>query len=257
MLFRLDNLLENWASLYKPLSHDKAKGSKDKRFYRIKSIATDNEFGRNSNVAKSPSMLFSVLIDAQANGKSNFISYRYEVYFVSKAVSRGLAKTARQDDDLGADHQLLMDEMVQDLLAYLHLCKHTGSCPIENTEFDDVTKAGLKGLRLDDAQWASIPLQFKNEWHVMGLSIEGIAQRDLCVDKELYNIEDPVDPTTDPSVDPTVDPTTDPTVDPNADPTTDPTTDSTNGSGDGSSTGGSSSGFLNGGSGGGSGSGDD
>lgn len=191
MNFRFDKILEDWASIYKPIGHDKQKGSKNKRFFRIKTISTDNEFMRNANSVGTPCMLFSVLIDAETDGKDKAVNYRYMIYFASKSISRTLAKNAKQDDDLGYDQQLAMDSMVQDLLAYLHVIRQTGVCPITNVPFDNVTVQGLKGLMLDRADWASAPVKF-NEWHIMGLAIQGISPRLLCVNKEQYLLpEDP------------------------------------------------------------------
>ncbi len=185
MNFRLDNILEDWASHYLPLSHDKEKGSKDKRFFRIKTINSENEWMRNTNTVKSPCMLFSVLIDAQANGNNKTVNYLYTIYFASKAISRGLAKNVKQDDENGTDQQLDMDDMVQDLIAYLHKIKSDGKCPITNKEFDAPTREALKGLQLDKVEWASIPVKY-NEWHIMGVSLEQITPRLLCVNQEKY-----------------------------------------------------------------------
>lgn len=185
MTFRLDNIIEEWAALYKPIAHDKAKGSKDKRFFRIKTISADNEFGRNANMVKSPCVLFSVLVDAQTKGRENSVDYRYEIYFASKAVARSLAKNAKQDGDAGTDQQLAMDDMVQDLLAYLWRLRRDGINPVTNAPVDAITWQGLKGLQLDKAEWASLPVKF-NEWHIMGLSITGLSPRLLCVRPSLY-----------------------------------------------------------------------
>lgn len=187
MQFRLDNILEDWASLYKPLSHSKGKNSKDRRFFRVKNVTTDNEWLRNVNTIKSPCMLFSVLIDAQANGMDKKVNYLYNVYFAAKAASRGLAKNAKQDDDCATDQQTEMDEMAQDLIAYLHELQTKGVCPISGKTFDAPTFQSLRGLQLDKVEWASIPVKY-NEWHLLGVSIEGISPRLLCVNKEKYNI---------------------------------------------------------------------
>lgn len=188
MAYRFDNILEYWAVIYKPLSHKKEKKAKAKRFYRIKNLTTDNEFARNANTALSPCMLYSVLIDAETDGSSDRITYHHEIYFATKAESRSLAKTARQDDDLGADIHISMDGMVQDLLAYLHTLVHTKQYPLTGEPVAPTLLQRLRGLRLDKAQWASCPVKF-NEWHLMGLSIEEIAPRYKCVNPEYYNIE--------------------------------------------------------------------
>ena len=67
MKANLSSILETWATLYDPIAHKPAKGSKLKAFYRIKTINEQNEFMRNQNTAKSPCMAYSVLVDAEAS----------------------------------------------------------------------------------------------------------------------------------------------------------------------------------------------
>lgn len=189
MVYRFDKILEDWATIYKPLSHKKEKKAKAKRFYLIKNLTTDNEFARTVNTALSPCMLYSVLIDAETNGSKDHIIYHHEIYFASKAVSPSLAKTARQDDELGSDIQLALDEMVQDLIAYLDTMRRTRQHPLTGEPVSNETYQCLRGLALDKAQWASCPVKF-NEWHLMGLSIEAIVPRRKCVNPEDYLITD-------------------------------------------------------------------
>ncbi len=186
MFFRFDNILEDWATLYKPISHSKQAQSKDKRFFRIKTVTQDNEWQRNVSSLKSPCMLFQVMIDAQSKGKDKSVDYLYTIYFASKATSRGLAKTARQDDDCATDQQVAMDDMVQDLLAYLYELRSKGTCPITGKQLDAPTRNALRGLMLESAEWASIPVKF-NEWHLLGLQLEQTMPRNLCVNAEKYD----------------------------------------------------------------------
>ncbi len=186
MTFRFDNIVENWASIYSPIGHDKQRNSANKRFFRIKTISTDNEFARKANVLKSPCVLFSVLVDAEIGENRSAVKYRYEIYFASKAEQRSLAQTSRQDEALTADQHLLMDEMVQDLIAYLSELRQTSVCPVTGRPLDPITIQGLRGLQLDKAEWMSMPVKF-SDWHIMGLSIDGYSPRRLCVMPERYN----------------------------------------------------------------------
>lgn len=189
MTFRFDNILEEWAQNYKPLSHNPAKNAKDCTFYRIRTLNTDNAFARNQNMAKSPCMAYSVLIDAETKG-TKAVSYLHTIYFLSRATATSLAKNAKQDDELGCDQQLLLDEMVQDLLAYLWKLRHDGKNSITGQTYDRATTEALRGLDLDGADWASAPIPLGGvkfaDWHVMGLQIEQIAPRLLCVNEEKY-----------------------------------------------------------------------
>ena len=185
MAFRFDNILEDWAVRYKKIAHDPAAGSKERAFYRIKSLTTENDWMRNSNTAKSPCMLYSMMVDAQSGGAKT-IKYQYDIYIALKAVSSGLKKSAKQDDMLTADIQLELDEMVQDLLAFLGVMRKTGVHPITEKPIDANTRRMLAGLELEKAEWASIPVKL-NEWHISGISIDNVVPKKQCVDKEMYD----------------------------------------------------------------------
>ena len=56
------NILEHWASIYKPLSHNPESGRlEDQSFFRVRYIDLENIFSRNANIVHSPCMLYSVL----------------------------------------------------------------------------------------------------------------------------------------------------------------------------------------------------
>ena len=84
-----------------------------------------------------------------------------------------------------------MDDFVQELLAYLKELRHTGRCPLSNATFDRATMEALRGIDLEKAQWASIPIKY-GEWHILGLQLEQIAPRQLCINRAHYTIPAPV-----------------------------------------------------------------
>lgn len=187
MTSNLSRVLERWAQLYTPISHDPAKSSKQKAYYNIKTINMESEFMRNQNTAKSPCLAYSVLVDATGNN-STTIDYAHTIYFLYRATATSLAKNAVQDDDLGTDLQLLMDEYVQDLLYYLRRVKHEGKCPINGKPFDADTKKALAGLNLDKAEWGSIPIKYGN-WHIMAVHIDQTLPRVGCIRTEHYRTD--------------------------------------------------------------------
>ena len=86
--------------------------------------------------------------------------------------------------------------MCLDLLAYLFLLQDVANgrlLPKDTPQAlrdivvaltpDDVQ--GLKGLRLDDTQWWSAP-EYKNGWWVLGVELESLEPRRLCVLPERY-----------------------------------------------------------------------
>lgn len=188
MNFRFDNILEEWAQLYKPLSHDPQRNSRNCAFYRIKAINQENTLFRNMNTAKSPCMAYSIIVDAEMQkGK---INYQHVVYFFSRAVASTRVRTAKDDEVVGMDQQLLMDKMCRDLLTYLKQIKQTGKNPVTGEVYDRPTFNAFRGLQLDSAQWSSNPGVVKlGEWHVMGLIIPQNAALDECLDDSLYKKE--------------------------------------------------------------------
>lgn len=187
-MFRFDNILEEWAKRYKPLSHDPL-SAKTRTFYRLKTINMENAVMRNQNTAKSPCMAYSIVVDAEMKNTAA-VSYQHTIYFLSRAVSRTLKTTAKNDEDLGIDQQQMMDEMVRDLLAYLSKMKHDNKDPLTDEFLDIETTKALKGLKIESAQWASMPYVVKfGEWHIMGLQIEQIVGAATCIAKAKYITE--------------------------------------------------------------------
>ena len=186
MISKLSNILELWAMLYTPISHNPEKGSKDKAFYKIRTINDNSEFVRNQNTAKSPCMAYSVLIDAQASANKS-VNYAHAIYFLAKSKATSLAKSARQDDEMGENIQQELDEYAQDLLAYLGELKRTGRCPISGRTFTASEMSALRGINLDKVEWASIPVKYA-EWHILGIQLEQISPRTVCINKEKYNL---------------------------------------------------------------------
>lgn len=177
---RLDEILEHWAEIYTPISHDPKKGSPKKAYYRIKTINMENELMRNQNRASSPCLCYSVIIDAEARSARS-ISYQHTLYFMVRATSRALAKESKNNEDLGADAQLFMDEMARDLLSYLQYIKINGKDPITEEQYDPHTINTLRGLSLDSATWATIPVVVKyGEWHILGMQIEQLVPLSPC-----------------------------------------------------------------------------
>lgn len=185
MLSRFDNILEHWAEIYRPISHNPAKGSKQKAFYRIDTINTQNEFVRNVNTAASPALAYSSLIDAELRGSQKGVHYRHTMYFLAKQPQVSLAKSAKQDDDNASALKFEMDEWVNDLITWLSVVRRTGLCPITQQRFSDVDIQALRGLDIDNASWATVPMMY-NGWWVLGLEIDQYAPRSLCVVEERY-----------------------------------------------------------------------
>lgn len=202
-MFRLDNILETWAASYKPLSHEIGAESQHRTFYRIDTINSNNEFVQNYNMAVSPCMAYSTLIDASlSRTNKKFISYRHVIYFmVKQAAPKSNARTMVNDSLEATEAKYDADVLVQDLLAFLYALKTASGQAVRGTattKEDDIIAAilatlpeddlkGIAGLQLDGAEWGTLPVKY-NHWWICGLEIEQLVPRNLCVVAERYRM---------------------------------------------------------------------
>lgn len=198
-MFRLDNILERWAELYRPLRHDAAA---HKTFFRISMIDAQSYFIRNYNVQPSPCMAYATHIDAEmAQQNPKAITYRHVIYFLCKQ-QNAQGKTDVTDEDAATEARFQTDDMVQDLLAVLWTMKGMangkthpatvlgGSSAeirafLEETAADPQYREGFRGLKLEEAHWGTFPAPISG-WQLCGLTIEQTAPRLLCVNQERY-----------------------------------------------------------------------
>ena len=195
-MFRLDNILEYWAQHYRPLSHDPIRAHKHCTFFRVGMIDGNSEFVRNFNVTPSPAMAYVTHIDGELEEQNPKVTnYRHVIYFMVKQAAGTLSKTAATDEMSATDARFFADEMVQDLLAYLfnlkamvngkYFPKDVPGSIIPPQPFDKLTQEGLRGLQLEKANWATLPMMFSG-WHVCGLTLYQVAPRDLCIKPNKY-----------------------------------------------------------------------
>ena len=198
-MFRLDNILERWAELYTPLSHNAAA---HKTFFRISMIDAQSYFIRNYNTQPSPCMAYATHIDAELPAQNpKAINYRHVIYFLVKQ-QNAQGQNNVTDEDAATEARFYTDTMVQDLLAVLWAMKGAvggKSLPpdvatalpadvkefIEQTARDPQLQQGLRGLQLDQAHWGTLPAMV-NGWQLCGLTIEQVTPRLLCINQERY-----------------------------------------------------------------------
>lgn len=207
---RWDNILETWASAYRPLSHVSGGAAKEKAFYRVDSLNAENEFVRNVNTAKSPAMAYSTLVDAQVEPGEKIISYAHTIYFMTKQKSVGLKSTFKNDDDAACECKEDLNEICIDFCAFLaalRLAANSGQkelilCDQEDIEsmsdkLEDNGKSRVvipitsdvvntfRGIEMQSIAWGSLPV-FKNGWWVFAFQFEVKEPRQLCLNKEKY-----------------------------------------------------------------------
>lgn len=176
-------------------------------FFRISMIDADSFFVRNYNKMNGCCMAYATHIDAEiAKQNPKAITYRHVIYFLVKQPTGSLSKTSITDEEDATESRFKTDDMVQDLLAVLSTMKAAvngknpptikrgsggGSSTTELEKFITDTVAdsqyaeGLRGLKIDDASWGTLPTMF-NGWQLCGLTIEQIIPRLLCINPEKY-----------------------------------------------------------------------
>lgn len=206
MMFRLDNILEHWATLYAPLSHDTDPAAKHRTFFRISMIDANSEFVRNFATTPSPAMAYSTHYNAEMGEQnSNVIRYRHAIYFMAKQQSGTLSKTAATNDLAATEARFYTDELAQDLIAVLKALKSMANgkslskeqCDglpsdmiawLQSTAADAEYHEGLRGLQVEQANWGTIPLPngSLNGWQLCGITIEQSMPRQKCITPSKY-----------------------------------------------------------------------
>lgn len=130
----ISNVLEHWATIYKPLSHDPtSKKLEDQSFFRIRDIDEENIFSRNANIIHSPCMLYRVVNSGELKSDKQAL-ITYQVCFLAR-LKDSSATLGRYD---GSKLQAASDDLMEyceDLASYLTQLRRTGICPITGRNF--------------------------------------------------------------------------------------------------------------------------
>lgn len=203
-MFRLDNILEQWAAVYKPLSHPLSADTKpqDKAFFRIDTLDIESEWSRNQNLMRHPCMLYCANVDAELDRQNpRHISRVYRMYLTVPQLS---VNNAANDLD-AADCRYLLDDMAIDLLAFLFDLQ--SACNGKSWRRD--TPAALRaigdglipeereyvrGLRLEETAWFTAHGRTYSRWWFLGIEMEGLDPRRLCILPAKYNEEEDDEP---------------------------------------------------------------
>lgn len=164
------NILEHWATIYKPLSHKpESKKLEEQSFFRIRYIDLENIFQRNANVIHSPCMLLSVATTgALKSAKQSEVTH--QVWMLSKI--KDTAQTLGRFDGLRLEqtaNDLL--EHCEDLVAWLAEVKRTRQCPVTGRSFKDDAQlaAELAAIDLATFSYGVMPDIYSGQWLVAGV----------------------------------------------------------------------------------------
>lgn len=166
----ISNILEHWATIYKPLSHKPESGRlEDQAFFRIRYIDLENIFSRNANVIHSPCMLQSVTTTGEIkDGKRSEVSHQIWL----------LAKIKDTAQTLGRFNGLKLEQTANDLVEYcedfttwLLEVKRTGKCPVTGRSFADDAQllAELQAIDVSSISYGVVPDLYSGQWLIAGI----------------------------------------------------------------------------------------
>ena len=166
----ISNVLEHWATIYKPLSHDPtSKKLEEQSFFRIRYIDLENIFSRNANIVHSPCMLYSVLStgEFQSSGK---MTVSHQVWFLTK-VKDSPQTLGRYDGAKIAQASVDLMEYCKDLVSWMVEVKRKGVCPVTGRSFadDPVIMSELQSIDISSISCGLIGELYSGQWLVAGV----------------------------------------------------------------------------------------
>ena len=165
----ISNILEHWASIYKPLSHKPEGKLEEQSFFRIRYIDTENIFSLNANVIHSPCMLYSIITTGELiDAKKAVVSH--QVWFLAK-VKDTPQTLGRYDGNKAERTATDLADYCKDLIAWLIEVKRTGRCPVTKRNFaeDAAVMAELQSIDTSSMSFGLVGEIYVGQWLVMGM----------------------------------------------------------------------------------------
>lgn len=160
------DVIEKWATLYKPMQHTPGKTGRNKRFYLF-----DNIVSIPNIVAKLPSMQSPCVgyeFSQEGRIKGGKIMPTHTVYFMVKA-----ANNLPTDKDVCYEAQREAVIHMQKFIAWLR-----------NEQEKDKSLANIN-VDTDDIHYSSYG-PFFNNWYAVFIELSDVGKFNLCVDKNDY-----------------------------------------------------------------------
>lgn len=165
----ISNILEHWATIYKPLSHKPEGKLEEQAFFRIRYIDLENIFSRNANVVHSPCMLQSVINTGEFRD-ANKMEVSHQVWFLAKVKDTPQTLGRYDGHKIEQAAEDLM-EYCKDLVAWMVQVKRTGKCPVTGRSFadDPVIQAELQSIDVSTISCGLIGDLYAGQWLVAGV----------------------------------------------------------------------------------------
>ena len=171
----ISDVLEHWAQIYKPLSHDPlSKKLEEKSFFRIRYIDLENVFSRNANIIHSPCMLYSTINTGEFLAV-NKMQVSHQIWFLTKI--KDTPQTLGRYDGIQIEQaSISLMEYCKDLVSWMVEVKRTGKCPITNRSFADepVVMSELQSIDISSISCGLIGDIYNGQWLVAGVDWKAV-----------------------------------------------------------------------------------
>lgn len=165
-LMTLIPFTEHWATIYKPMQHDR---KSNKRFYCVESIANIANLSKELPRIHSPFVCIETNIGGDIGNK--FLEPEYNVYFFVQAGQKV------QDNDI-ADSSA-KDEAMRHAIAYLNYIRH------EKDIHEDDRESQLLGIDTDQVHFETFG-PILNRWFCVGIALSDLSKYSHCMSKDDY-----------------------------------------------------------------------
>lgn len=171
-MYRLDNLIEQWATEFKLVSHNPEGGADGKRFFRIDSISDLKPVILSLTKIKTPVVAYSTQIEGSSNEGGNGTYYLANIFIL---VSQEKTTAPYREDLNAANAKYLAVEIAEKLKAWLMEKKK-----------NEKQYPELRGLNLKSVATASFPVKLGN-WWPLHIQMDYLNTDYVCVNPEDYH----------------------------------------------------------------------
>lgn len=166
----ISNILEHWATIYKPLSHKpEATRIEEQSFFRIRYIDLENTFSRNANLIHSPCMLHSITSTGELKNARQ-AEVNCQVWFLAK-VADTVQSLGRFDGIKLENTANALREYCEDLIAWMIEVRKTGVCPVTKRDFHAEPRLlqELQSIDIESVNYGVLPDIYGAQWLVAGM----------------------------------------------------------------------------------------
>lgn len=186
-IFRFDNFCEQWASVYKPISHIAVKASKQKRFFRHDTLDERIDVVKNLTGLTKCNLFMSCITafdgeltpSSENSSNPNFYTWRRHALFWAKGEQASVNKqgvpTAPLDELSAAEAKARGVEAATDFIAFMRKQKED-------------RRGEMAGVDLESIEIVTLPVSF-NGWWITVINFDQQEPRQKCVVESKYDTE--------------------------------------------------------------------